>query len=311
MKSTTSLIILTILLFVSISKVETNEQIRQLITGYFGTVINNDWKLNDECFGEQFDEDVKNIIDDINNLNLSKIVSDLITLQTSINKNCPLNDFNKVNIDALNALLSRQLFRNLDNNAQEILILIRDLLINKDNESLFEIGQFLGKLTNLVIYNKNNNLRGNNLVFINIDEPMEAADNLIEGLFTGIAKDPSNNKCNRDIFAYKSTIKLAIYNVIEAIQKKSGYFGAFLQVYSAFSRIPKIPSCHFDQLGDKFIRIANKSGITDLSKNILLNIPKLTTILSNGIAAGIKQDFFNLGISIAQGFSIVLQFNTE
>lgn len=314
MKATTSLLILSFVFLLSFQTIKTNQNLRLFITGLLQTVSqNNEYQLDDDCFGDKFDEDLQNLISSVNTLNLPSTLNSLYILQKRVEDKCPLNEFNKLNVDTLTSLFNGQLFKNLINNGQNVLIVVRDLVVNGNHETVFELGKALGELTNYIIYNRKqlSNENENFLAFINIEDPLKAAEEFIDGLIQGVANDFKTNKCKVDIAPYKAMITVILYNLFQEFNRQAEWYDTFMQIYSAVIVIPNIKSCNFEKLGQEILNVNTYIGRAKIMGRLTLNILKFKSLYEKAFKSLEEENYFDIGLLLGEVMKIGLNYSTD
>lgn len=310
----TLLFIVTITL--SLNKVSACEEGKDLLNGFFTQIKGSDFHLNEECFDEEFDSDVKSLLESIKQLNLQTTVDLLKKIVSETRENCNLNDIQQLHSDANRAFFTGALLFNAAIYSQNILNIIKER-INNLHPTAFEIGTFSGKITNILVYGKTPKFVSslflqNELVFFNLEDALDEVEHFVDGVLSGVALNSQNNQCKTDIFSFKSQIVDSVKLIVESIKTRTNISDSILNLLKVIVALPDFKgTCNLDILKQSIKSLTSKIGLLSIVYR-LGSSPLIVFADLQEFVVGIKQkQYFNAGEGLGSFITLALNWHTN
>lgn len=243
--------------------------------------------FNSECYKINLNGHIKNIIESFIKKEFMTTLNYLIRFLEEISSKCTLELFN--------------------------LSFLKNLLVELNIKSLFNLRkEKLNDSLSKVLPQSKKNLKAKNYIsMIYIDDPLEAAEELFDGFWIGVAKDPKNNNCRNKLARYKSTIVLSLYDIIESLNENSGYYDTFNEVFEGLSATQNIPDCNFILLASELQNLTTIAGRKTVSDRLSNSMSQLLNIVSRGVKAADDEDYNTVGRVIGIVISVALNYKTN
>jgi len=280
------------------------------VISFFDEVKGGDYKLDDKCLGADFDANVQKLIDAVNNTNTMLALAYGKQIYDDINASCPVNDVKQIAEDAQKDSVPM----NVMANANAIMKLLKEEL-NETTRDANNVGHFLGKLVNLVVYGKKTDQR-----FLEIVEdveflatPQEDISAVVKGIFDGFSAVPvAQNRCSKDITGFNDQINKVVADLINAIQTKKGILDALMEVYKLVSSLPDFQGdCNFNKLATQLQSLKTKEGISAAAFRVVKN-PIASVSDLKAVYEGFKsQNYYGAGLGLGKFLSIFLDYTTN
>jgi hypothetical protein len=168
---------------------------RDFLTGLLTTVKGKDFKLDDNCLSAEFDQNCENLADALKTGNLFRLISAASALKEELEKRCPSSDLTKIFHDTT-ALGVSEIMHRMVSHKQEMADILKEEIF-KGKMTALTIGQFFGKLVNVIVYQMSHNL-----IFLGEVEyfSQESVEQFVNGFFEGVSSVLfDQNKCFKDI----------------------------------------------------------------------------------------------------------------
>jgi hypothetical protein len=142
-------IILILLISFSFCQNESNKT-RDFLSAYFGVINGKDWRLNEDCFGGEYDkylDDLYNSILKAKIFQVFRILDNIIQLELD---KCPLDESHVIINDFKTAMRNATLLHNILK--YNLLIKTRFDEFLASERSMKQLGLCLGEITTLLVY---------------------------------------------------------------------------------------------------------------------------------------------------------------
>jgi hypothetical protein len=309
-------LILISLLCLSIQK-QYSQDGREFLTGLMSQLQGKDFKLDDKCLGQDFENDMEKLIDAIKNENtiLTAVVAGKII--SEMEEKCPKNDLNKVYNDSLALVEKNEIMNRIMAHSQEVVHIMKEELVGNQMTAK-NIGETLGKLINTVIYEKKQIMESNpQLTFLGYEDSFEtfkeeSVDLFVSGFFEGVSSVPiEKNQCVNDIGAAKGDLVAAFSALINAVKTRKDIFEALMKFYQLTLHLKGLDAnCRFTDLSSDLVALSTKAGIAKLAFRITTHLLPVIEDLKTALISVEIKEFRKGGFSFGALTKIALNYST-
>jgi hypothetical protein len=318
-----TLICLISILSLSIQASVVGQSARDFLTGVFTTIKGIDFKLNDQCFGSDFEEDYTRLIAAINKENaiLAGAIGQKIAQDAA--ENCPTNEIKQVVSDVEALVKSGKIQDNVLSHTKDIIHTFKEE-ISQPQITPTNLGQTLGSLVNTIVYSRSHNLLsfledlGPDTFALDLYEKIlnlssKAIGDFVDGFFEGVSSVPyAENKCKTDITADKSEIIDAFSHLIEAIKTRKNVMDALKGLYDlALSLKSLSANCHFAELSVDIAALSSYVGISKLVYRVTTNLPSLIGYVKDAYSGFSSGDLRKAGVGFGAITRVSLNYSTQ
>jgi len=287
---------------------------RDFIKSFFEAITQNEYVLNEGCFGTGFDADLEKLMLTYQERNFLEAAMLIQKIWKEINAFCPVQDFHDVFYKLFESVITKNVFKPpVIDHIIEILEIIRDELsepvVNSAN-----LGKSVGGIVRVLINKETPALK-----FLQyqgafkIYDPVKL-DLFFSGIFEGIAKVPEVNNCKNDILVFKQDI----IDIVEAFggawdaKDKTMLTEVFKQIYELLKKIVAADkNCHFLELSLDLIAMTTVFGWIKTTGRLVTHMPSMLTNIKSFIDAVKAKDFKQDGFWVGKIFSVMLNYSTD
>jgi hypothetical protein len=280
---------------------------RDFLTGLLTTVKGKDFKLDDNCLSAEFDQNCENLADAIKTGNVFKLMSAASAIKEELEQRCPSSDLTKIFKDTT-ALGVTEVMHRMITHRQEMSDLFKEEIFGRKMTAL-NIGQFFGKLVNVIVYQISHNL-----IFLGEVQYFseESVELFVNGFFEGVSSVAfDQNKCYKDITVVKGDIVKVVEDLVNALKNKSAIIDAFTKLVEVIMKLKDTSSnCNFVKLGTSLASLATKIGIVKFGYKV---VSHLTDVVQDvrGVYNGVEtKDFKQAGIEFGFLVKLTLDYST-
>jgi len=280
---------------------------RDFLTGLLTTVKGKDFKLDDNCLSAEFDQNCENLADALKTGNLFRLISAASALKEELEKRCPSSDLTKIFNDTT-ALGVSEIMHRMVSHKQEMADILKEEIF-KGKMTALTIGQFFGKLVNVIVYQMSHNL-----IFLGEVEyfSQESVEQFVNGFFEGVSSVLfDQNKCFKDISVVKSNIVNVVKDLVNALKNKTQIVETFTKLIEVIMKLKDTSSnCNFLKLGTNLASLGTQIGIAKFGYKIVSHLSEVFNDVK-GVYSGIESKDFKLaGMKFGYFVKLTLDYST-
>jgi len=237
---------------------------KDFLTGLLTVVKGEDFKLDEACFGNEFEKDTQNLMEALQKGDIILITAYAGKLFNDITSKCPSSEIAEITKDVI-AIGPIELYSRIQKHKVEVLEMLKQEFI-KGKVRAYTIGEACGKMINICIYEKTEQqaltflgfeLEETNSFIVDVED-------FIDGFLAGVSSVPlDQNNCMKDFDSLRDTVVDAVTNLIEGFRKKDikKVILAYSQSQSILNLASKVPtSCNFDLFASIIGSLGTKKG---------------------------------------------------
>lgn len=289
---------------------------RDFLTGLLTTVKGNTFKLSDKCLGSDFDKDFNQVIDSINKENSLMVAAFIEKIVSDAKENCPKNDLEQIYKDFFVLYKNGKWVQNVLSHQKDLVKCLKEE-INQPKIDALNAGQTVGKMINMVLYNKSHNLKALNFLAeefdtIEVETTNEDVEAFVDGFFEGVSSVPfDQNKCIHDISNVRTEIVKVFKDLIQAIRTRTDIIEAFEELYELAKKLSSLDAnCKFNSLALDIAALQTKVG---MAKAVFRVTTHFVTVIADlkGLVSNFEQKLFKeSGVDFGSLTKIILNYST-
>jgi hypothetical protein len=306
-------IYLLILIIVAISQINCNDS-KDLLTSVMSTVRGSNWTLPSDCQNATFEEEDRELTNNIDEKNSLKVLSSIEKVFTGLFQKCHDVDVQVLKSDVDFAFKSGKLVVNGFKHMEKIKE-ITDKLIKDKDFSPFNLGKVLGELINLTVYSKETTTHTNALTFLEIKEIDYSfdAEAFLNGIMEGVSSVPiQQNQCRKNIMSSKPLIVDAVKALYVAIKNKKNIIQSLTKLSTLVTSLPDLNSnCKILELASQIGAFSTYLGIGKLFVKVSLSPIAAYDSLKEAYTGFDNLDEKAFGVGMGKFIKIALGYSTK
>ena len=297
---------------------------KDFVSGFLTVIKGTDFKLDDQCFGEDFEIDFKKLIYAINQENSLLVIAIFGKIVNEVNEKCNKNDFIQIYNDTKKMIENKpELANRLIRHTHDFIVTFKSEIIeiNKNQFNAKNLGGMFGELINTLVYEKvkpSKDIKTNTaLNFLSEYEypntfSEEAVEEFVNGFFEGVSSVPiDQNKCSTDIVTVKSGIVKVFTDLFVALKTRTGIVEAIQEVIALTVHLKNLDlNCKFTDLSNDLISLSTKAGITKLALRITTHLPSVLGDVKGTVTNFELKEFRKAGVNFGALTKVTLKYST-
>jgi hypothetical protein len=302
------------------------QESRDFLTGLMSIIQGKEYHVDDQCLGSDFEKDMDTLIDAVKNENTLLVAAIAGKIMSKIEEKCPKSDLTKVYNDTQTLCNNKEIMNRMIKHSQDVVHILKGEL-NVSQMTPRNIGETVGKLINILIYDKKENSPSLNLNFLGIDEELtadqiqeqgqniysrESVELFVTGFFEGVSSVPvDKNQCMHDIGSAKSELVTAFADLINALKTRTQIIEALMNFYQLTLHLKGMDAnCKFTTLSEDLMALTTKVGMTKLAFRVTTHMMAVIEDLRSTVINVESKDFQKAGVSFGAVTKIALNYST-
>lgn len=300
------------------------QESKDFITGLLTIIQGKEYHLDEQCLGSDFEKDMDTLIDSIKKENTLLVAAIAGKVMSQLEEKCPKNDLTKVYNDTKTLCDNKEIMNRIIKHSQELVHILNEELTSS-NMSYRSLGESVGKLVNILIYEKKENSSTYNLNFLGLEQTadqtqdqgqkffsQESVELFVTGFFEGVSSVPvEKNQCIHDISSAKTEIVKAFAELIKAFETRSQIIEALMNFYQLTLNLKGMDAnCKFSTLSEDMMALTTKVGMTKLVFRVTTHMLAFIEDLRSAVLNVESKDFQKAGINFGAVTKIALNYST-